>query len=94
MEPCEMCGGDPELGDGDEGCCICPECPECGDWGNPDCYEQGHLEINMAQYMQLKTFEQMWEADARAEAEAMYQDYKEADSILNEEVKNGKTRKF
>jgi len=82
--PCEMCGGDPESHI-KANQCICPECPECGGFGDPSCYGQGHLPYNMAQYMQLKELEQQWEEEARGEADGMYEDYKEAESILDEE---------
>jgi hypothetical protein len=80
-QPCEVCGGNPDT---DE--CICPECPVCEAYGDPYCYEQGHLELNVAQYMQLKELEQTWEEDAKAQANAMYEDYKEVQSIFDEEV--------
>ena len=81
-QPCEVCAGNPELDNDTEGGCICPECPVCGDYGNPDCYEQGHLMISEAQKAQKEKFEKQWEEDTRAEADRMYEDYKEAESIF------------
>jgi hypothetical protein len=31
-EPCDVCGGSPEVD------CICPECPVCESFGDPTCY--------------------------------------------------------
>jgi hypothetical protein len=36
--------------------------------------------------MQLKEFEQEWEEEAKAMEQGMYEDYKEVESIFNEEV--------
>jgi hypothetical protein len=39
---CDCCGHDTAD-------CICPECPKCNDYGNLECYKQGHLEYNKEQ---------------------------------------------
>jgi hypothetical protein len=78
--PCEICGGNPDANE-----CICPECTVCGAYGDPYCYEKGHLTLNIAQYMQLKELEAAWKEEADAMAEAQYQDYKEVESIFDEE---------
>jgi hypothetical protein len=38
--------------------CDCPECPVCGEFGRPECYEEGHLTL---------TPEREAEIDARKE---------------------------
>lgn len=58
---CDVCGGMPE----DD--CICPECPVCGSYGDPYCYEQGHLEKTQEQIDQLAKKEEEWAEDNRWE---------------------------
>ena len=67
--PCEVCGGNPENPDepgkvSETGGCICPECPVCGEFGNPDCYTDGHLQMTQAQAEQKIKFEIAMAEDA------------------------------
>jgi len=62
-EMCGVCGGDPELPDDKDGHCLCPECTVCGSYGDPYCYEAGHLEKTQAQVEQLQRLEEEWASD-------------------------------
>ena len=61
---CEVCLGNPDIGDGKDGACICPECPVCGECGDPNCYEDGHLKKSEAQIRQAMLIEKDLEEDA------------------------------
>jgi len=39
---CEVCGGWPDHPDQDSAC-TCPECLVCGEFGDPNCYKEGHM---------------------------------------------------
>lgn len=67
---CEVCLGNVDIDSEKEGACICPECPVCGEFGNPDCYTDGHLQITQAQAEQKVKIEiAMDEENARLDEE-------------------------
>jgi hypothetical protein len=78
-QSCEMCGN--MVDD-----CICPECPVCYTFGDPSCYHKHGLIVTTGQIGSLTHAQKKWEEEARDESDRMYEDYKEAESIFDEEV--------
>lgn len=54
---CDVCGGNPDIEQPNKGACICPECPVCFEYGDPNCYSEGHLQMTKEQAEQKVKFE-------------------------------------
>jgi hypothetical protein len=70
---CEIC-----LKNVDKGECVCPECPVCGEYGDPECYLKGHMEVNDEQIKMNKEETAKLIEEARQE-NLMWEDCKPTD---------------
>lgn len=51
--------------------CLCPECPQCGERGNPKCYKDHPLKLNVYQLV-LRTEKSIEKMEEELDVEKQY----------------------